>query len=94
MAALVPGDDAPPGIGEQRRYQVERRREVHAAVAEQHGRCVEVSPLVGRDLDAVGIDPPTPIGTPRAGIGEGVLGCGSHTPRLTVLGRGLIGLVG
>ena len=43
---------------------------------------------------AVSVDPPAAIGSASAGIGEGLLGCAVTRPRLTVLRRGLIGLVG
>ena len=56
VAPLVPGDDPPAGVGEQRREQVEGGGEVEAAVGQEQRAAVRVAPLVDGDGRAVGID--------------------------------------
>ena len=56
VAALVPGDDAPPAGGQPRGEHVVRAGEVEAAVHEQQRRGVLVAPLVHRDTDAVRVE--------------------------------------
>lgn len=74
MAPLIPRDDPPAGVSEQWCDQIERRREVHAAVAEHDRRRIEIAPLVGRDADAVRVDASPSIGAASAGVGEHLVG--------------------
>src|SRR5688500_12667459 len=56
VTALVPGDDAPPRAGEQRRERVVRPREVEPAVDEEQRRRVVRAPLVHRDLQTAAVE--------------------------------------
>ncbi len=73
VASLIPRDDSPARVREQWSEEVERRREVHAAVAQHDRRRVEVAPFVCRDPDAVRVDPAPAVGTPSAWIGQRLL---------------------
>ena len=66
MAALVPGDDPPAGVGQQRGEHVERAGEVEAAVEERQRGRVGAAPLVDGNADAVGVDVAHPVGRARA----------------------------
>jgi hypothetical protein len=70
---LVERDRAPAAFGEQRGEQVEGSCEVEAAVHEEDGRRVDVTPLVHRELQSVRRDHPPAIGP--AGVGHRRPGC-------------------
>ncbi len=80
VAAVVPTDHPPAGIGEQRGEPVERAGEVEASVSEHQGRCVGVAPFVEGDADASRVDAELAVGYTDAGQVE----CrrGGHEERL------------
>jgi hypothetical protein len=61
VAALVPGDHPPAGLGEERREDVEGAGEVEAAVEEGERRRGLPAPLVDGDAQAVGVDLSDPV---------------------------------
>ena len=80
VPAVVPPDDAPARVGEQRCEHIVGAGEVEAAVRDEQRRRGLVTPLVDRDAQAVGQDVAAAIGPPRTG--EGLLHEGA-----TLLGR-------
>ena len=67
VAAMVPGDDAPAGFGEERCENIEGASEIGAAVDEEKRRGIERAPLANGDTDAEGTDPAMAVGAVRAG---------------------------